>query len=200
MIGFTNMRRRVSAILFLFTFALALPAVAQQADTARAGISPGTAFMRSLIIPGWGQWSAGAKTRAGIFFALQTSSYYMLGKTLSKLADARDVEAERIELVGDSLRMKMAEDTMFRRIMEEPGRFDAAVDSAATVIDIRKLIDSRKEQRQDWIAYTLFFTLASGLDAFIAAHLADFPATITTRPEPAGGMNVKVSVPLPRRP
>jgi hypothetical protein len=73
------------------------------------------------------------------------------------------------------------------------------VDSAATIVNIDKLIESRKEQRQDWIAYTIFFTLASGVDAFVAAHLADFPATITTRPAPAGGMHIQVGVPFPRR-
>lgn len=203
------MRRRVTAFVLLFLLARALPALAQQApqpvqptpapeDSVR-GIRPGTAFVRSLIFPGWGQWSAGAKTRAGIFFTLQSASYYMLVKTLNKLGDARDVESDRIELVSDSLRLAMSEDTMLNRLLSDPLQFKAEVDSSETVLDIRRLIDSRKEQRQDWIAYTLFLTLASGVDAFVAAHLADFPATISTRPGPAGGMNVQVSVPYPRR-
>ncbi|MGQ0560681.1 MAG: DUF5683 domain-containing protein [Gemmatimonadota bacterium] len=206
----TPIRRRAAAFVFLFTCVAALPAGAQQApqpiepqpgaqDTAR-GISPGKAFMRSLLIPGWGQWSAGAKKRAGFFFALQTTSYYMLVKTLNKLDHAQDVEEERIQLVSDSLRAEMAEDSLLNEQLSDPLRFRAAVDSAETVIDIRNLVESREEQRQDWIAYTLFVTLASGVDAFVAAHLADFPATITTRPAPAGGMSVQVRVPVPLRP
>lgn len=204
------MRHRVLAVLLLATFAGVLPARAQQApapiqpqtvteDTVRRGIKPGTAFMRSVLIPGWGQFSVGAKGRGALFVALQASSYFMLGKTLSKISDARDVEDERIALVSDSIRVLMAADTMLDRILQDPELFNAAVDTTETIEDIRRLIDSRKEQRQDWVAYTIFFTLASGVDAFVAAHLADFPATITTRPAPTGGMNIQVGIPFPRR-
>jgi hypothetical protein len=208
---FLNIRRRLLPIVLLAICVAALPARAQQApaqvqpqpaveDSVPRGIKPGTAFLRSVLVPGWGQFSAGAKTRGMLFIALQGSSYFMLAKTLSKLNDARDVEEARIAVVSDSLRQQMAADTMLDRILSDPVEFNARVDSAATVINIRKLIESRREQRQDWIAYTIFFTLASGVDAFVAAHLADFPATITTRPLPAGGMQVQVGVPFPRRP
>lgn len=201
---------RILRIVLLAVFAVVLPARAQQApvpvqpqpvaeDTVRSGISPGSAFFRSVLIPGWGQFSAGAKTRGVIFVALQASSYFMLGKTLSKIADARDVQDERIAFESDSLRVKMAADTALSRKLSEPEAFDSAVNATASVVDIQKLIDSRKEQRQDWIAYTIFFTLASGVDAFVAAHLSDFPATITTRPAPTGGMNIQVGIPFPRR-
>jgi hypothetical protein len=209
MTEYGSLRRRLIAFVFFFTLAVSLPARAQQApapvqpapaaeDSVR-GISPGSAFVRSLIFPGWGQWSAGANTRAGIFFTLQATSYFMLTKTLGKLSDARAVESERIDLVSDSLRTVMAQDTAINRRLSDPDSFRLEVDSSATVQDIRRLIDSRKEQRQDWIAYTLFLTLASGVDAFVAAHLADFPATISTRPGAAGSMNIEVSVPFPRR-
>lgn len=201
---------RILRIVLLAVFAAVLPARAQQApvpvqpqpvveDTARDGISPGTAFFRSVLIPGWGQFSTGAKTRGAIFITLQASSYFMLGKTLSKIADAREVKDERIAFESDSLRVKMAADTALNRKLSEPEAFDSAVNATASVIDIDKLIDSRKEQRQDWIAYTIFLTLASGVDAFVAAHLSDFPATITTRPAPTGGMNIQVGIPFPRR-
>lgn len=204
-------RGQILTAVLLAMAMTAAPAFAQQAaqpmiaeelpDTAiqQRGLSPGSAFFRSLLIPGWGQWSVGAKTRAGIFFALQTSSYYMLVKTLNKLGDARDVESERVALVTDSLRARMAQDTALDRRLSDPVVFNATVDTSAIVEDIRNLVASREEQRQDWIAYTLFVTLASGVDAFVAAHLADFPATITTRPAPAGGMNIQVGIPLPRR-
>jgi hypothetical protein len=207
---FLRVRRRLLPLLFLATFAGVVPARAQQApaqvqpqpapeDSVRRGIKPGTAFLRSVLVPGWGQFSAGAKTRGMLFIALQGSSYFMLGKTLSKLNDANDVRDERVAVVSDSLREQMAADTMLARILSDPVKFNAEVDSAATIVNIDKLIESRKEQRQDWIAYTIFFTLASGVDAFVAAHLADFPATITTRPAPAGGMHIRVEVPFPGR-
>jgi hypothetical protein len=207
---FLRVRRRLLPLLFLATFAAVLPARAQQApaqvrpqpapeDSVRRGIKPGTAFLRSVLVPGWGQFSAGAKTRGMLFIALQGSSYFMLGKTLAKLTDARRVEDERVAIVSDSIRAKMARDPQLDSALTDPLKFNAAVDTTETVEDIRRLIDSRLEQRQDWIAYTIFFTLASGVDAFVAAHLADFPATITTRPAPAGGMHIQVEVPFPRR-
>ena len=207
---FLNIRRRLVPLVMLATFAAVLPARAQQAparvqpqpvaeDTVRRGIKPGTAFLRSVLIPGWGQFSAGAKTRGALFIALQGSSYFMLGKTLSKLEDARRVEDERVAIVSDSLRAQMARDPQLDSALADPIDFNAAVDTTHTVEDIRRLVDSRLEQREDWIAYTIFFTLASGVDAFVAAHLADFPATITTRPIPAGGMRIQVGIPFPRR-
>lgn len=169
-------------------------------DTVPDRVSPRGAFVRSLIIPGWGQYSVGAKKRAGIFFVLQSASYYMLAKTLNKLDAAKDWEGERIGVVEDSLRTLMANDTSWQRQLSVDSVFRRHVDTDSTVVGARSLIESRKEQRQDWIAYTLFTTLASGLDAYIAAHLADFPAVITTRPTPDGRAQLRVTVPLPRRP
>ena len=40
------------------------------------------------------------------------------------------------------------------------------------------------------------FTFAAGIDAYVAAHLKDFPGDITTTPEPDGGMSVRFSFPV----
>lgn len=193
---------RIFSIFALVLLLAAGNATAQQAarDTLARGVSPGAAFVRSLIIPGWGQYSVGAKKRAGVFFALQSASYYMLVKTLNKLGDAQDYEETRVGEVEDSLRARMAADTAFNRRLSVDTVFQQHLNADSALVDVRRLIDSRKEQRQDWIAYTLFTTLASGLDAYIAAHLADFPAAISARPRPDGSTQLRVTVPLPRRP
>lgn len=175
------------------------PAQQQAEDTVRRGISPRSAFIRSLIIPGWGQYSVGAKKRAGVFFVLQSTSYFMLAKTLNKLGKAQDVEVERVGFVTDSLRAKMAVDSAFNDSLSVETVFQRRVDTDSLVTDIRALVESRKQQRQDWIAYTLFTTLASGADAYIAAHLADFPGTITTQPRPDGSTELKFTMPVRRR-
>jgi hypothetical protein len=172
----------------------------QVRDTTQRLIAPRTALFRSLLIPGWGQASVGAYKRGGIFFAAQTASWYMLLKTLGRLGDAQEIEKRRVAFVSDTLRARMAIDTVLANQLQDPARFQARVDGAATVVDIRKLIDSRKQQRQDWVTYTLFFTFASGVDAYIAAQLADFPATIEARPTTTGGMQVHFNVPLQRKP
>jgi hypothetical protein len=168
-----------------------------QADTTR-GITPGKAFYRSLLIPGWGQASVGAYVRGGTFFALQSVSTYMMLKTMSRLGDAREIEVRRLAVAADSLRALMRDNPADSARLADPVRFAAAVDSAQGVRRIRNLIESRKDQRQDWVTYVIVFTLASGVDAFVAAHLANFPASIDAQPRVGGGTDLQVRVPLGR--
>ena len=168
------------------------------ADTS-SRISPGKAFYRSLLIPGWGQASAGAYVRGGTFFALQSASGYMLIKTIGRLSDARGIE-QRVETAArDSLIALSQETPEDSARLSDPERFLAALDSTPALVRVRGLINSRREQRQDWITYTIAFTLASGIDAFVAAHLAGFPATVDATPRMDGGANLEVRVPVGRR-
>lgn len=167
-------------------------------DTTR-GLAPGTAFYRSLLVPGWGQASVGAYLRGGTFFALQTTSAYMMLKTMAKLGEARQVEDRHVAAARDSLLLLMEEDTVAERVLSNPRIFNLAIDSTPSVKRIRGLVNSRKSQRQDWITYTIVWTLASGVDAFVAAHLADFGATINAIPRSTGGTQLLINVPLGRR-
>jgi hypothetical protein len=169
------------------------------ADSARR-MTPGKAFYRSLLVPGWGQASVGAHVRGGTFFALQTSSAYMMLKTMARLGEARQIEDRRVAAASDSIRGLMARDTMLNRVFSDPTVFTAAIDSTASVRRARGLVRSRKSQRQDWVTYTIVFTLASGVDAFVAAHLADFPATIQAIPRGTSGAALQLTVPLGKNP
>jgi hypothetical protein len=152
-----------------------------------------------LLIPGWGQASAGAYVRAGTFVALQGVSGYMLVKTMGRLSDARKREGPLRNAARDSL-IELSRATPEDSLrLSDPDRFQAALDSAPSLVHIRGLINSRKEQRQDWITYTIALTLASGIDAFVAAHLAGFPATVDATPRFDGGANLQLSVPVGRR-
>lgn len=161
------------------------------ADTASVRYSPGKAMMRSLILPGWGQFSVGAWKRGALFAALQGSSYYMLVRTNSRLNKAEDKLDTRIGFVRDSI--IAADDSVD---LEE---LEARLDTTQLINAERSLVNSRERHMQDWITYTIFFTLASGVDAFVAAHLADFPVQIDTEPQLNGSMNLRLSVPLPSR-
>lgn len=200
------MRNQILLLLTLIAL-VAAPVRAQQTprDTAAAAdsarrVSPGKAFYRSLLIPGWGQASVGAYLRGGTFFAVQTGSAYMLLKTLARLAEAHNFEKRRVSAAQDSLRALMAEDSLANERLSDPDVFNAAVDSTPGVARIRRLIDSRENQRQDWITYTLVSTLASGVDAFVAAHLADMPGRIEIEPRATGGIQVQLRVPTGRKP
>jgi hypothetical protein len=157
------------------------------ADTVKR-FRPGTAFMRSLIVPGWGQFSVGAYKRGVFFAAVQGTSYYMLFKTRDKLTRAEDRLETRTAVLRDSL-----------IAIDDTVGLEAKLDTAQVLESGRALVDSRERQMQDWITYTIFFTLASGVDAFVAAHLADFPVRIEPEAQVNGSVNLRFSVPFPSR-
>lgn len=192
--------RRLFAVTFLLLFASAAQAQDTLAvrDTAAAQdtidrFPPGKALMRSLLLPGWGQFSVGAWKRGAFFVVAQGSSYYMLVRTKSRLDRAQDRLALRRGLARDSIIANA--DSLPRDTLNLQSR----IDSVDAVISSNSLVQSRERHMQDWITYTLFFTLASGVDAFVAAHLADFPADITTERRPGGATEVRISIPLPSR-
>jgi hypothetical protein len=216
------MRRLLTACIVLGVLCGTRPAFAQRTttpardtttavDTTKKVISPGSAFFRSVLIPGWGQLSVGSKTRAAVFITLQSASWYMLVKTLKKLSQAEDRRDARVTqwtpIVTDTL-LAMADpgrvppDTALQRRVSDPDTLKflvrSALDTTTAVRAANSLVNSRQEQRQDWITYTLFLTLASGVDAFVAAHLADFPATI--EPRRNGAFQLKFTLPAQRRP
>lgn len=205
----------VSLVPIALVLAAALPAAAQEltpvpADSAaHPGLpSPGGAFLRSVMVPGWGQAAYGAYFRGGVYFAAQSGSWFMLVKTMAKLAEARSIEARRLaaatELARDSLLARAENDPALAEKYEDPLKLAMDVDVAAenneSVRDIRGLVGAREQQREDWVAWTLFWTLASGIDAFVNAHLSDFPARVAAEPRPGGGLSVGVQIPTRRRP
>ena len=61
-----------------------------------------------------------------------------------------------------------------------------------------KLKDKR-QQEQDWITLIVFDHLMSGLEAYVSAHLYDFPGDLQMQALPDGRMGVGVTLPLGRR-
>ena len=57
------------------------------------------------------------------------------------------------------------------------------------------LIDAKKQQVQDWIVLWVFNHVFSGAEAFVSAHLQDFPKDLKVRAFPGG---VGISLPVPR--
>ncbi len=134
-------------------------------DTARATrvdslptgrISPRGAFLRSLVLPGWGQSEIGAPERGIIYFALEAGSLWMVLKSHRKLGEAYERE--------DILR-----------------RTGVIPEERTT-----GLVRARRAQREDWIALSLFWLFFSGADAFVGAHLRDFDAQVGSAPGAGG--------------
>jgi hypothetical protein len=129
---------------------------AARADTAAADtvrrISPQGAFVRSLVLPGWGQSAVGSPGRGAVYFALETASLWMVYKSQRKLHFARRNQ-EYLREVGE---------------LEEDRQTG--------------LVNSREEQLEDWITLSGFLLLFNAADAFVSAHLVDFDRRIGVVP------------------
>lgn len=176
------------------------PDTVAAADTTEArGPTPRSNFIKSIVVPGWGQASLGAYKRGAFFFALRSSSTYMLLRSVGRLNEATGVEGRLTGIATDSLLTLMAEDTAVARQLEDPIAFEDAVAAHEGVARSRRLVDVRRRHRQDWIVYTIFFTFLDALDAYVATHLADYPLEISTAPGPGGAAVLSVRVPVGRR-
>jgi hypothetical protein len=56
--------------------------------------------------------------------------------------------------------------------------------------------DAKKGELQDWIVLLVFNHLFAGLEAYVSAHLRDFPGDVRIRPLPAGRLGAGLSIPL----
>jgi hypothetical protein len=170
----------------------AMPGLSEQSvepsDSSDSGAppSPGGAFLRSLAIPGWGQAASGSPNRGAFYFTLESTSMWMILKTSKMLGSARNVVALR-ELEAELRLMSEGVD---------PSDIPAQVDSDPAVLDARRLEESRAQQREDWFAVALFFLFLGGADAFVAAHLADFPEPLEVQMRALPDMGVEVGFSL----
>ncbi len=144
--------------------------------------SPGGAFLRSLVVPGWGQVAAGSPQRGAFYFTIESMSLWMILKTSKTLGSARDILA---------MRRFDAEERLIAEGLVDPADLSAAIDADQGVADAFNLEQLRAQQREDWITFGVFFLLLGGADAFGAAHLADFPEPLEPVIRPLPGMGVE---------
>jgi len=171
---------------------LQAPPVAQEAEVSLAevvpeGVSPRGAFIRSSLIPGWGHAEVGAFVRGAFYFSVEATSALMFFKTRTGLSSTRRqlelreaVVTARIEAEGET----------------DPGAIENALAADPVVEDLRALEETRAGQQEDWIALGLFFMLIGGVDAYVSAHLANFPTAVVIEPTPAGGLEIGLSLPF----
>jgi hypothetical protein len=178
----------------------------QRVDPPMQGVSPRGAMIRSFALWGWGQGAVGSYFRGGVWFSMEASTVYMLFRTIGRLRTAQEFNRRVETFARDSLDRIIERDTsIVRRVLTSPVQedltnpqtYEAAVSEAPGVATARKLVSARKQQRQDWVTYAIFFTLMSGVDAYVNAHLHDFPTTIATEARRDGSLSISVQVPLP---
>ena len=145
--------------------------------------SAGGAFARSLVIPGWGQAAAGSPGRGAFYFTIQSLSVWMILKTTKLVGSAEDIlDMRRLEAAE-----RLAMDPMV-----DPPDLAEAIEADFPVLSAVELVEIRRQQREDWFAFSVFFLLLGGADAFVAAHLADFPEPLETVIRPLPNMGVEL--------
>jgi hypothetical protein len=170
------------------------------ADTIpREAPSPRNAFLRAMVVPGWGHFGIGEYRRGAVYLGIQATSWAMLAKSINRLDEARDM-AGMLERAGrDSLALAMAADTALARELSDPLRYERELAEYPGLQGFRDLANARRRHRQDWIVYTTVFTFAAAIDAYVTAHLKDFPEGITVAPAADGGVRLGLQLPLGTR-
>jgi hypothetical protein len=181
----------------------ALPSAAQEIPVVGApaqgadvppplGTSPGGAFRRALLVPGWGHAAIGSYTRGAFYAAAQTASLYTLFQARARIGEAQERVAFRQGVLTRGLE---------RQGVTDPDAIAARLAQDGELSRLVALKESRKEQQEDMLALSIFLVLISSADAYVSAHLARFPEPLDLEasPSPNGGVEVGLRVGIPRR-
>ena len=128
---------------------------------------------------------AGATERGAVYFTLESLGLWMILKTSKTLGSARDIEA---------MQRREAEERLIAAGTVDP--LSSAIDADPAVQNAAELVGIRSQQREDWVAFGVFFLLFGGADAFVAAHLAGFPEPLETAVRPLPDMGVEIGFKL----
>jgi len=160
------------------------------AQPAPLGVSPRGAFLRALVIPGWGHAAIGSYTRGGFYFALETATAYTFIRTRARLSDAR----ERAALRESVLRAHLAQEGVVDEAVIE-----SRLEADELLQGLEDLVSSREGQQEDLIAWGIFLLFLTGADAYVSAHLSRFPAPIEIESAASadGRAEIAVRIPLP---
>ncbi len=156
-------------------------------DSLSPRTSPAGAFLRGSLIPGWGHAASGSLTRGAFYFGIEAAAGWMVFKTWRKLGVAR----EQVALWEEKVTARLMSEGI-----TELEDIEAQLEQHEEVARLRELVDARTEQREDWVAVTVFFLLISGVDAFVSAHLQNFPEPLTVEGDPGGTVSVTIRVPV----
>lgn len=157
-------------------------------------VSPGGAFARSLLVPGWGHVVSDAPFRGAVYVGAQSGTAWMLAKSLNRRRTARRFRSDELRIVEAELRASgIQEPDSVRFLAEQDERIEAW----------DELLETRDQQVEDWFSLGLFLVLLGAADAYVAAHLADRPPPLTIEVLPGraiGTWTVGVHLPVGGRP
>ena len=152
-----------------------------------ASVTPGGAFLRAVLVPGWGHVSIGANARAGVYFAIESAVAYGIIRTRRRISEVTSRTDFRETLLHEEL---------VTQGITDPNQIESALESDATLADLKSLGESRSDQQEDLVAFGLFLLFLSGADAFVSAHLKDFPDPIAIEGGPTNDGRLEIGLRL----
>ena len=147
----------------------------------RVPISPRAALVRSILVPGWGEYSLDRRKSAALFATIELSSYAMVIKSKHDLDLAKAARRDTtIETLKDAQGNPIIDPTTgLPKTFGKPKNQNLA-----------DRLRARRTHLEDWIAGIVFNHLFSGADAWVAAQLADFDTNVNVT---AVGRGVQVA-------
>ncbi len=118
-------------------------------DTMQHGVRPMGAFLRSFLLPGWGQAATDRPMTGAVFVAWEGVTAMMTLKA------------------------------------QQEANYFKAIHSAN--------LRHKRQEVQDWLVLWVFNHFFSGAEAYVSAHLRDFPPDLKIRAFPGG---IGVSIPI----
>ena len=112
------------------------------ADTLPPGVRPMGAFLRSFVLPGWGQAATGRPVTGSVFVAWEGVTAMM---TLKAHQEAKYMES-----------------------INSPNQ------------------TQKRQEVQDWLVLWIFNHFFAGAEAYVSAHLRDFPPDLKVQAVPGG--------------
>jgi hypothetical protein len=119
------------------------------ADTLHRGVKPMGAFLRSFLLPGWGQAATDRPMTGAVFVAWEGVTAMMTLKA------------------------------------QQEANYFKAIHSAN--------LRHKRQEVQDWLVLWVFNHFFSGAEAYVSAHLHDFPPDLKLRAFPGG---IGISIPF----
>src|SRR6266550_4250111 len=119
------------------------------ADTMRHGVRPMGAFLRSFVLPGWGQAVTGRPMTGSVFVAWEGVTAMMTLKAQQEANYFKEIHSQNLRL--------------------------------------------KRQEVQDWLVLWVFNHFFSGAEAYVSAHLRDFPPDLKVRAFPGG---IGISIPF----
>jgi hypothetical protein len=141
-------------------------------------------MIRAMLVPGWGHASIGSYNRGALYFLVEGATFWMFSKSRARLSEAQN----RI-----GLRERVLTTDLAGEGITDPFEIQERLDQDEGLQELLGLEEARGRQREDWMAFGIFLMLISGVDAYVSAHLQDFPDPIEVNVQPVGQGRMEVS-------